>query len=202
MSTQTNDTDWTIRRHGDSWAIFKDGRPDDGSNAPNGLCGLMDHLRAMPGDILDLPDVGIASSRVPTNQERCPVTGKPIRSTSSFGSGLDARAKPADWQGVVFAPGGRRWYLHADATDMVAPRVAAALASYSSSPIPDQPADPAEWRRVVALNLLTRAFSKGGETGPLLSAWCAANAIQLLSTPGRPQRADVVERRPRGAVRG
>jgi hypothetical protein len=155
-----------------------------------------------PGEILDLPDVGIASSRAPTNQERCPITAKLVRSTSSFGSGLDARARPADWQACVFAPGGRRWYLHADATDMLAPRVAAALASYSSSPVPEQPADATEWRRTVALNLLNRAFTKSGETGPLLSAWCTQHAIELLAAPTRPQPSEVVQPRRRAAVRG
>ena len=57
--------DWTIRRTGaDAWAIYRDGAVYDGPDAPVGLVGVLGQLRATPGVPVDLPDVGVATTRV------------------------------------------------------------------------------------------------------------------------------------------
>lgn len=188
----TMNIDWTLRRDGDGWTIYRDGQPDDGGpGTPISLIGILHHLRREQRPIIDLPDVGVASSDVATNQERCVLTGLRIRN-AAFGTILDGRAKPP-WQACVFGPGGARWYLHAAGAELVAPSIGAAIASLVNLRPRPHPSNAGQWRRGTALNLLARAFTLSGGAGPLVSAWCAATAIGLLTHEAWDAEAHLVE---------
>jgi hypothetical protein len=177
--TTKTETDWTIRHSGDSWVVFKDGRPDDGRDAPASLLGIFTSLRSMPGPAPDLPDVGVASTVKAPRGEFCPLSGKRIRATGF--SHIEARAKRGEWEAAIFVYG-RRQFLHPDGCELVAPHLDAALRSFYSEPPPAPSTEPEPARRRnLAAGLLVRAFEKMPESSSARSAWFVENAVRLLT---------------------
>src|SRR4051794_16942497 len=99
------------------WAFRKDGRPDDGADAPRPLKDIIAHLRelaARDGGVPDIAEVVVAHVRSAAN-EYCPLSGHRVRGESAFDTtsvvnGYRIPTKRGDFEAQVQI--GRRHSVH------------------------------------------------------------------------------------------
>jgi hypothetical protein len=181
---QQTEIDWCIARSPEGqWEVRRDGKPDTGEDAPAGLKGIFSELCRL-GTGRDLPDIGVAyTGGGKRTNDHCPLTSARISNDGTISTRAAPRSRRGEWEAVAFAFG-RRWFLHPDGLEAVAPTLGKVMRSfYSETPVAEPEETHREWRNRIACWLLVTAFGKNGDVNPLRSAWLTQHAIALLTQP-------------------